>query len=71
VLFVTHSIDEALFLGDRVVVMSTPGGHVVADLRVDLPRPRNETDVKAIPRFGELRHIIREALRGPGQGAHP
>jgi NitT/TauT family transport system ATP-binding protein len=69
VLFVTHSIDEALFLGDRVVVMSTPGGHVVADLRVDLPRPRNETDVKAIPRFGELRHIIRESLRGPGHGA--
>jgi NitT/TauT family transport system ATP-binding protein len=66
VIFVTHSIDEALYLGDRVVVMSARGGDVRADLRVDLSRPRYETDVKASPRFGELRHLIRETLRGPG-----
>ncbi len=64
VLFVTHSIDEALYLGDRVVVMSRGGGHIAANLHIDLPRPRNATDIKASPRFGELRHIIREALRG-------
>jgi NitT/TauT family transport system ATP-binding protein len=64
VLFVTHSIDEALYLGDRVVVMSTQAGKIVADLRIDLPRPRSDVDIKASAHFGELRHIIREALRG-------
>lgn len=63
VIFVTHSIDEALYLGDRVVMMSARGGEVRADVEVDLSRPRYETDVKASPRFGELRHLIREALR--------
>ncbi len=64
VIFVTHSIDEALFLGDQVVVMSKQGGEIRAALEIDLPRPRSNTDVKASPRFGELRHHIRESLRG-------
>ena len=64
VVFVTHSIDEALYLGDRVVVMSAQGGDIKLSIDVDLPRPRYETDIKASPRFGELRHVIREALRG-------
>lgn len=67
VIFVTHSIDEALYLGDRVVVMSAQGGETRASLKVDLPKPRYETDVKASPRFGELRHLVREALRGQSQ----
>ena len=66
VIFVTHSIDEALYLGDRVVMLGTRGTGVRADVAVDLQRPRYETDVKSSPRFGELRHLIREALRGPG-----
>ena len=66
VIFVTHSIDEALYLGDRVVMLGTRGTGLRADVAVDLQRPRYETDVKSSPRFGELRHLIREALRGPG-----
>jgi len=59
VLFVTHDIDEALTLSDRVVVMSASPGRVLLDLAVDLPRPRPE-DVYATPRFAELK---RQCLR--------
>jgi NitT/TauT family transport system ATP-binding protein len=62
VIFVTHSIDEAIYLGDRVVVMSSRPGRLVADLAIDLSRPRYAWDVKASARFGELRHEVREAL---------
>ncbi len=63
VIFVTHSIDEALYLGDRVVVMGAQQGVIRASVKIDLPRPRYDSDVKASQRFGELRHEIREALR--------
>ena len=51
--FITHAIDEAVFLGDRVVVMSSHPGRVKAVLDIDLPRPRDES-MRAHPRFGQL-----------------
>ncbi len=55
---VTHSIEEAIVLSDRIVVLSSRPGRVKAILRVDLPRPRDEDD----PAFITLRHELRELI---------
>jgi NitT/TauT family transport system ATP-binding protein len=63
VLFVTHSIEEAIYLGDRVLVMAAQPGRIKADIATELPRPRADTDVKSSARFDALRREVREALR--------
>lgn len=62
VVFVTHSIDEAIYLGDRVIVMGAKPGRVIADVKTNLPRPRSEKD-KRSPRFAELQQMLRNSLR--------
>lgn len=54
VVFVTHSVDEAISLGDRIIVMTAQPGRIKADIRVDLPRPRNFAEMRRSPRFSEL-----------------
>jgi NitT/TauT family transport system ATP-binding protein len=63
VVFVTHSIDEAIYLSDRVVVMQARPGRIKEEVSIDLPRPRWEGDIKADPRFAQLRTRLRDSLR--------
>ncbi|WP_370631449.1 ABC transporter ATP-binding protein [Methylosinus sp. Sm6] len=62
VVFVTHDLDEALFLGDRVVVLSAAPGRVLLDLRIDLPRPRPR-EVHASEAFNEAKVRCRDLIR--------
>jgi NitT/TauT family transport system ATP-binding protein len=64
VVFVTHSLDEALFLADRVVLMGPRPGTVQEALRVELPRPRWTYDFRAAPEFLERRAYLWERIRG-------
>ena len=62
VVFITHSLEEALVLSDRVVVLSARPGRVLADRAVPFARPRN-LDVRDDPAFGPLRHELWQILR--------
>ena len=62
VLFVTHDIDEAVFMGSRVVVMSARPGRIKLDRRVELPHPRHYS-VKTTPAFTELKAELTEQVR--------
>ena len=63
VLFITHSIDEALMLGDRVVAMSRRPGRIKEVVEVDLPKPRWEADVRTQSTFVDLREHVWKLLR--------
>ena len=62
VLFVTHDIDEAIFMANRCVVFSARPGRIKNELAIDLPYPRHYT-VKTTPRFSELKAIVTEDIR--------
>ncbi|MDG5471922.1 ABC transporter ATP-binding protein [Jeotgalibacillus sp. ET6] len=53
VLFITHSIDEALYLSDRVLLMSAQPGKIIAEMKLDLPRPRKLEDVRSDPEMAK------------------
>jgi NitT/TauT family transport system ATP-binding protein len=63
VLFVTHSLDEALRLADRVLVMSASPGRIMAEVTVPFDRPRDYQAIRQDPRYGTLSARLWDILR--------
>jgi NitT/TauT family transport system ATP-binding protein len=69
VIFITHSIEEAILLGDRIVVFKSHPGSVLEEITVDLPRPRSERGAQSDPRYLELRDHLWEVLQNEATAA--
>lgn len=69
-LLVTHDIDEAVFMADAVVVLSTRPARVVEQIDIDLPRPRDQLTTKEDPEFLRLRHHVYTLVRQQAQYPH-
>jgi NitT/TauT family transport system ATP-binding protein len=63
VLFVTHSVDEAIILADEIVLLGPRPGRVIEVLPIDLPRPRGAYDTRSDKRFVELRSYLSNRMR--------
>ena len=71
VVFVTHDLEEAISLADRVIVLSAgPGCHPVGEFAIDLPRPRDVAEIRMTPRFVELHSLIWQTLKTEVMNAH-
>jgi NitT/TauT family transport system ATP-binding protein len=68
-LFVTHDIDEAVYLGERVVMLSASPTHVAEDLAIDLPDDRDQLSTRGDPRFTELRARVYAQIQKAKQEA--
>jgi NitT/TauT family transport system ATP-binding protein len=71
VLFVTHDIDESVYLGERVIILSSSPTVVQEDLIIDLPAERDQLNTRALPRFTELRHHVYEQIQRAKAGHRP
>jgi NitT/TauT family transport system ATP-binding protein len=69
VLFVTHDIEEAVYLSDRVLILSARPSSVVEELAIDLPRPRDQITTRSLERFVEYRNHIYTRIRRETAGA--
>lgn len=63
-LMVTHDVDESIYLSDRVIVMSRDHGKILADVKIELPRPRDRTNPQYHAYVDELTNILKGALSG-------
>ncbi|MFI6345930.1 ABC transporter ATP-binding protein [Streptomyces sp. NPDC050560] len=69
VVFVTHDIDEAVYLGDRVIMLAGSPGAVAVDAEITLPRPRHQVTTKEAPEYLRIRHLLYSALRESHENA--
>jgi NitT/TauT family transport system ATP-binding protein len=67
-LFVTHDIDESVYLGERVLVLSKSPTVVLEDVVVDLPADRDQITTRSLPRFAELRTRVYGHIQRAKQG---
>jgi NitT/TauT family transport system ATP-binding protein len=67
-LLVTHDIDEAVYLADRVIVLSASPCMILREISVDLPAARDQIATKALPEFIALRSEVARLIRRPGEG---
>jgi NitT/TauT family transport system ATP-binding protein len=67
--FITHDIDEAILLGDRIVALRSAPGRVSLDVAVPIPRPRTALGIRSDPAYPDLRAEIWNALRPAGAGS--
>jgi NitT/TauT family transport system ATP-binding protein len=63
VFFVTHDLEEALYLGDRVIAMKPNPGRITETFQVTLPRPRNQLTTREHPEFLRLRRVLFDFIR--------
>ncbi|WP_251861112.1 ABC transporter ATP-binding protein SaoA [Clostridium sp. Marseille-Q2269] len=63
VVMVTHDVDEAVYLSDRIIVFSAKGGTIIEDMKIDLPRPRNRDNHKYLEFKTKLTNILKESLK--------
>ena len=63
IVFITHDMDEAVYLSDRVIVIEGSPGTVGTPIATELPRPRDQIATKELPRYLQVRHHLGEALR--------
>lgn len=71
ILFVTHDIDESVYLGERVIILSSSPTIIQEDLTIDLPEERDQLNTRSLPRFTELRHHVYEQIQIAKQGHRP
>jgi NitT/TauT family transport system ATP-binding protein len=71
ILLVTHDIDESVYTGDRVVVLSKGPGRVLAEVPVNLPAPRDQISTKELREFAHLRTEVSRLVRGTRQSPLP
>ncbi|MCO4256920.1 ABC transporter ATP-binding protein [Pseudarthrobacter cellobiosi] len=71
VLFVTHDIDESIYLGERVIILSSSPTVIQEDIVIDLPDDRDQLNTRALPRFTDLRHHVYEQIQLAKKGHRP
>lgn len=71
VLFVTHDIDESVYLGSRVIILSSSPTIIQQDIKIDLPDERNQLETRSSQRFSELRHHVYEQIQLAKEGFRP